>query len=663
MKQSNPESGQQKPPSLRTPNRIALARSRVALNTPSSSGHSYAFMPFPESPNNESRASDLGSTSALINQSKKEAFLRGNIAVKLPAWMQKADLLPISAYSPKRNHRKSLTYGTPETGSSSGSASCGKAADGGRIFTPGSLSKRQLVPISPRGSNKRLQEMSSDAAPNQSQESTQEFDRSKLPPKVMKSKPSYESPIADRNNPHRVNGMQVHLTPPNEKAAKPRHMKTPVVPEGIMRSQTANKAPVVTEPLGTDKETREIARLPGVIRVANEPMETDGEETAMVQSSAEVAGPRDRGNSVMHKDRIVIVIDDDDDDDDVDDGSDRIEEDQSESESGHAVENFDDNIKSKNWGRCGTNVGSNHPGDKSITGKDLPDMTQRRGSRVPERDMVWKPSGSLKIEGGVDDRRERHAGTGGSARCETRLSSSQTQAEAENNAAGLEAVAGLGPRAGTPIESSRLSTREMNHPPITQQTAPIKQPIIIIIPDDEDEDEGGGDKNGNGGQDEDHDGEDEDGGVRVVGEDDDTGSEYYGEIASPPGLLKPIQLDDEGRVSSSSVTSSEPAIISAKSSPRKRIKLSQFARPALSPTPMPGPDRSRWSSPYKSVHRRFSGPMIITPLRRTPVPAGLGVVDESHYPFPDFGSFPKANPVVEAPPGKRQRRYVGPTGK
>lgn len=630
MKKRNLESGQQKSPTLRTPNRIS-AGSRATINTPISSGHSYAFMPFPESPNEQILVSGLGSKSAKINQSKKEAFLRGNIAVKLPEWMQKADLLPISAYSPKRNHRKSLTYGTPETGSSNGSASCGKAADGGRISTPSSLSKRQLVSISPRGSNKRLQEMSSDVAPSQSQESAQEFDRSNLHSKATKGKPSYESPIADRKF-QRVNGMQVDRTPSSEKATKSvetnghssQHMKTPVVPEAI------------------------------------------------VQSSADVAGAKDHGNSVVHKDRIVIVIDDDDDEEDDGDGdSDRIEEDQSGSESAHAAQNFDDNVESENWGRCGTNVGSNYPGEKSITGKDLPGMTQR-GSRsisrqTPEGSGVWKPSSGPMIERGVDDRLARHAGTGGSAQRETRLSSSRTQAEAENNAAGwsmrehqgrsgLGAVAGLvqEPRARTSIESSRLSKRETRNPSNTQQTPPIKQPIVIIIPDDDDEDEKAEDK------DED---QDED-------EDDDTGSEYYEEIVSPSRLLRPIQLDDnddddddEERASPSSVTSSDPVIISAKSSPRKRIKLSQFTRPTSSPTPVPRPDRSRWSSPYKSVHRRFSGPMIITPLRRTPVPAGLGVVDESHYSFPDFGSFPKASSVVEASPRKRQRRYVGSTRK
>lgn len=710
LKKTDRSSKHQSPP-LRTPNRAPAAKFGATINTPNSA-QSYAFMPFPESPHTEER-SLVGLTSK-INESKKEAFLRKNIAVKLPAWMleKKTEFLPISAYSPKRGHRKSLPYGTPETGSSSGSASSRKVLDGGLVLVnPADPSKRQLVLVSPHGNSNRLQEVSSDRP----QARPRGYNRSRPDAGATEDKPSYESPVSDRNNFQRVNEIQADRVLLEE--------------EADIQAEIGPDISQHVEPLGTDIESTAMARSPDENPLATEQMDMgedmdedmdedtdeeeeeeeeeemdeeemdeeeevgeeeemeeeeeeevmdgeattdrgDKEEMAISQLPAVETEVRDCEKSI--DERVIIIIDDSDDDD-------RIK-------SGNAAQTDKVDGMSRAW-RRGTSIvnpRNNRLGDKSTTDRDSLDVTQRSGGvRNQEISESIAPTEN-----------------GDTVQRETQLRSWRTQAEAGNHAAGRElqgrpgrrAIAEPKPREKTPIEFSRLSKSEITHPPNPHQ------PIYIDSDDDEDE------KEEDEGEDEEDEVEDEEdqvedeedevgkevggegGGLEVEGEvgiedkgsedgednaeekgededeggdeDDKIGTEYDEEIVSPPGLkLKPPRLDKNRKVTPFPTFSSEPPAISEIPTPMRRTKLSQSTQPVDR-----FPNRSRWSIPSKSGYRRFSGPKIFTPLRISPVEAGLGMVDEaskSYYPVRGVNPSRKARPVVRDASRKKRPTYAG----
>lgn len=757
MKETHPRP---KAPPPRTPRRAPAAKLGTALSSP-------AHMSFrsdgPRMVSDESNAQ--------INQSKKEAFLRTNIAVKLPAWMieKQTELLPLSAYSPRRMHHKNQAYATPETGSSSGgSASDPRALHESpvmRKFTSRNLSEYQLAPISPpQGNRGLLREAPRDVVPGESARSQghdddgpmennlsnggpttdrhnlQRVNRTQVdrtiasgtadkrveinqhlaqhvgglvrdglarpqatdePPVVTKPLETHEvgTAIAKSSNnisvvvkPAKMLGEETSMTKSPSKAlvvARPRGMRvedvlqtrSPVVaklariPEeevlvtqspmaansvttngveasitqsltqtpnealvvvepletdeaGTEITQSSNKAPVVTQPMQICEEGPSMTKPPGEAPLVTGPAGTDGEKVAMIQSPA---GSWNFRNSMGRKERIVIIIDDDE-----------MEVDNPDSELRNPAQTDDDDTQSEGKGHGRNDVLES--GGKSVVGRKCPSTTHQddeaRDQGIPEGER----SGELTAEEEMGNEQVHHTGTRG-------VTPPEAAIEEVREPQGHEAAIVTNPHTRAPIDSSCLSREEISNATNLQEVVHSVQPIVIIIDDDDDEDEEG-EKN-----------------------EDDMESEYYEEIVSPFDLRASVRFSDglqippsssvsePSNTSAASTATSEPSIASAASSPRKRIKLSQFTQSASAssaPTPLLKLDRSRWSAPNRAIHRRFSGPMILTPLRITPFPAGLGEVDHSgrsHYPLSDFDLPANTNP--KTPSGKRRRRYIG----
>lgn len=754
MKETHPKS---KAPLLRTPRRTPAARLGAA---PSSS----ARMPFRS--DGPGMVSD--ESNAQINQSKKEAFLRTNISVKLPAWMieKQTELLPLSAYSPKRMHHKNQAYATPETGSSSGgSASDPRALRESPIIgksTSRNLSEYQLAPISPQGNRNGLHEASRDVVSGgparlqghdddglmgndlssggptaADRHNLQQVNQTQVgsttasgtadkqvganqhlaqhvggpvhdglarpqaadePPVVTRLLKTHEAGTAIAQSPNNASvavkpvkmlGEEASITKSPNKApvvARPRGMRvenmlqnrSPVVaklariPEeevsvtqspmaahlvttnGVEASmteslaQTPNEALVVVEPLETDEAGIEISQSsnktpvvaqpmsmtkpPGEAPLVTGPAGIDGETAETIQSPTQPVESWDFRNSVGRKERIVIIIDDDDEM--------KVDNSDSELRNPAQTDGGDTQFGGEGHGR----IDVLQSGGKSVGGGKCPSITHQddeaRDREISDRERSGEPT----AEEGTRSEQVYHTETRGATPPEAAIGEVQ----------GREAAIVSNPHTRTSIDSGCLSREEISNATNLQEAVHNVQPIVIIIDDDEDDED------------------DEDEGEK---DEDDMESEYSEEIVSSFDLRAAVQFNNElqnppsssasepSNTSAASTATSEPSITSAASSPRKRIKLSQFtqlAGPPPAPTPLLKLDRSRWNAPNRAIHRRFSGPMILTPLRITPFPAGLGEVDHSgrsHYPLQDFGLPANTNP--KTPCGKRQRRHIG----
>lgn len=623
----------------------------------------------------------MHASNAQINQSKKEAFLRTNIAVKLPAWMieQQPELLPLSAYSPRR---KSLAYATPETGSSSaGSAAALRESPVLHRYAPGT------IPISPPGTSARDDDEPMAVADPMADRHVDQLDR---------------VTTADKQGQMDLRLAQHVGGPARDGLVQPRVLDKPHDP-GTAIAQSSKEVPVVTEPvgmcarepvdktpnnaLGIREEGPTMVRSPTKTAADIRPVEIGGENqspkkalfvvkpvamreegpsmtkasnnatealatdegTAILESSNNTlvaarpismseGGPPmtkppsnapavtdtleiDEGEAALvhsatqpvellnpgHKERAIIVIDDDE----------GMHVDKPDSELQTPAQTDDDDAQSANEGYDRTNVFS--PGEISVAGQERPHQDDgARDQETPESDMAWERSS----ERGMGSEQVYHIGA--------------TQSKKEEQERRAVPVPNL--RAGTPIESSCLSRNASNW----QQPVPNVQPTVIVIDDDDEKDQ-----------------------------DVEMEFECNNEPALPLDLRASVQFNDEPQISNSStVTSepsstsaastatSEPSIASTASTPRKKIRLSRFTNLPSTPRPLSKLDRSRWSAPSRAVHRRFSGPMILTPLRITPFPAGLGEVDQSrsHYPLPDFDlSLSTISETPPLPPPLRRR--------
>lgn len=387
---------------------------------------------------------------------------------------------------------------------------------------------------------------------------------------------------------------------------------------GTAISESLNNIPVAVRPISTNEGGPSTTKSPSNAPAVAEVLETDGGEAALVQSAAQPVESLNFG----HKEHAVIIIDDDDDE--------GMQVDKPDSELQTPAQTDDDDVQSVNAGYDRTNVFS--PGEISAAGREH-QHDRARDRETPESDMAWERSS----ERGMGKEQVHHIGA--------------TQSKQEvQEPQGRRVVPVPNPRARTPIESGRLSEEEIRDASNWQQVVPNVQPTVIVIDDDDEEDE--------------------------KDQDVDMESGYNNETASPIDLRESAQFNDGPQISNSSTATSEPSntsaastatsepsIASTASTPRKKIKISRFTDLPSAPTPLSKLDRSRWSVPSRAVHRRFSGPMILTPLRITPFPAGLGEVDQSrsHYPLPDFDlslSTILETPPLPPPPRKRLRRNI-----
>lgn len=615
--------------------------------------------------------------------------------MKLPAWMieQQPELLPLSAYSPRR---KSLAYATPETGSSSaGSAAALRESPVLRRYAPGTVS------VSPPGTSARGDDEPMVVGGPMGDRHVDQLDSVGTTDKQgevdRRLAQHVRSPVRDGllqprvlDKPHKpstaisqsTNGAPVVTEPVGMRAREsvnktpkkalgirgeappmvqsPKKTATVMEPVGIggetqspkkvpfvvkpvaMReggpsmtkasndatealvtdggtaiSESSNNIPVAVQPISTSEGGPSMTKLPRNAPAVMEALGTDGGEAALVQSAAQPVESLNLG----HKERVVIVIDDDDDE--------GMQVDKPDSELQTPAQTDDDDVQSANAGYDRTNVFS--PGEISVAGREHPHiMHQHDGARdreTPESDMTWERSSEL----GMEKEQVHYIGP--------------TQSMQEPQDRGAVSVSN--PRARPPIESGEDIRDASNW----QQAVPNVQPTVIVIDDDDDD-------------------EDE------KDQDVDMESVYNNETALPIDLRESVQFNDGPQISNSSTATSEPSntsaastatsepsIASTASTPRKKIKLSRFTDLPSAPIPPSKLDRSRWSAPSRAVHRRFSGPMILTPLRITPSPAGLGEVDQSrsHYPLPDFDlslSTILETPPLPPPPRKRLRRNI-----
>lgn len=609
--------------------------------------------------------------------------------MKLPAWMiqQQPELLPLSAYSPRR---KSLAYATPETGSSSaGSAAALRESPVLRRYAPGT------VPVSPPGTSARDDDEPMVVGGPMGDRHVDQLDSVRTADKQgevdRRLAQHVGSPVRDGlaqprvlDKPHKpstaisqsTNEAPV-VTEPVGMRARESVNKTPNRGEAPSMVQSPTKTAAVMEPVGIGGETQSPKKVPFVVKpvamreggpsmtkassgaaellatdggaaisesnnipVAVQPiskseggpsmtklprnapavmeaLETDGGEAALVQSAAQPVESLNLG----YKERAVIVIDDDE----------GMQVDKPDSELQTPAQTDDDDDQSANAGYDRTNVFL--PGEMSVAVREHPHITHQhdgaRDQETPESDMTWE----RYSERGMGKEQVHHIGT------------TQSMQEPQDRGA----VSMSNPRPMTPIESGRLSGEEMRDASNWQQAVPNVQPTVIVI-DDDDEDE--------------------------KDQDVDMESGYNNETALPIDLRESVQFNDGPQISNSSTATSEPSntsaastatsepsIASTASTPRKKIKLSRFTDLPSAPIPPSKLDRSRWSVPSRAVHRRFSGPMILTPLRITPFPAGLGEVDQSrsHYPLPDFDlslSTILQTPPLPPPPRKGLRRNI-----